>query len=50
MLINKTEWDAGRTYETLEARVLSYMRKNRDKAFTVSEIVYGVGYRFKRDL
>jgi len=42
--IEKEEWDAGRTWETDEARVLAFLTKNRGKAFTSSEIVHGLGY------
>lgn len=45
MPVDKNEWDAGRKWETLEARILKFLRDNRDKAFNDMEILSGVGYR-----
>ena len=42
--ISKDEWDSGRKWETPEARILLFLRKNRDKAFTLAEIIQGIGY------
>lgn len=46
--INKAEWDAGRTYETLEGRILSFLRNNKGKGFTLAEIIDGIAYRTGR--
>lgn len=48
MPVDKDEWDAGRKGETLEARILTYLRNNRDKGFTYREIFSGLGYRGAR--
>lgn len=44
MPINKNEWAAGRTWETLEGQILSFLTKNRAKAFTTIEIMNNLGY------
>jgi len=45
MPIGKDEWDAGRTYETVEAKILTFLRKNRNKGLTLTEIFQGLGYK-----
>lgn len=44
MPISKKEWDVGRKWDTLEARILSFLHNNRDKALTSTEIMHGIGY------
>jgi hypothetical protein len=41
--IGKDEWEQGRTWETTEGKVLLFLTKNPDKAFSLSEIVSGIG-------
>ena len=45
MPISKDEWDAGRTWETLEARILTFLRQNKNKGFNTVEIAHGMGYQ-----
>ncbi|MGD8544928.1 MAG: hypothetical protein PVH12_02030 [Candidatus Bathyarchaeota archaeon] len=47
MPIGKEEWNAGRNWESLEARVLTFLKRNQDKAFNVLEITQGIGYKAK---
>ena len=42
--ISKEEWDEGRTVETLESRILSFLREKR-QGYTLAEIIDAVGYR-----
>jgi len=49
MPIGKDEWDAGRKWETLEARILLFLRNNASKAFTANDIYRGLGYRYGSD-
>lgn len=44
MSITNEEWNAGRTWEALEAQILTYLQKNQ-KPFNISAIVKGIGYR-----
>ena len=44
MPIGKDEWKSGSKYSTFEERIISFLRSNRDSAFTLSEIVTGLGY------
>lgn len=50
MPVDKNEWDAGRKWETLEARILVYLRSNRGQGFTIGEIYSSLGYRSIRPL
>jgi hypothetical protein len=51
MPIGKEEWDSACKYDTFEKRILSFLRKNRDNAYPLSEIVSPLGYSIEiRDL
>jgi len=41
--ISKDEWDTGRIKKTREDRILDFLNKNPDTAFTLLEICSGVG-------
>ena len=43
MPISKDEWVAGVTVDALEVRVLSFLNKHPNEAFTLSEISSGIG-------
>ena len=45
MPVGKDEWNAGRKWETLQARILAFLKTNRDKGFTADEIHNGLGYK-----
>lgn len=47
--IDKDEWDAGRKWETLETRILTFLQNNPDKGFTANEIYESLGYRHGTD-
>lgn len=42
MPIKKGEWDRGRKWNTTEEKVLTFLRKNKDTAFTSSEVYSGI--------
>jgi hypothetical protein len=44
MPIGKDEWKSGNKYLTFEERIKSFLKTNQDSAFTLSEIVTGLGY------
>jgi hypothetical protein len=51
MPIGKEEWKSGIKYTTFEERILSFLKNNQNSAFTLSEIVLGIGYTIEiRDL
>lgn len=39
MPIDKQEWDEGRVKETLESRILTFLQKNKPKAYSKQEIL-----------
>ena len=43
MPISNNEWDVGRTNNTLEARIIKFLKEN-NKPFTALEIMSGLGY------
>jgi len=45
MPVGKDEWNAGRKWETLQVRILAFLKTNRDKGFTADEIHNGLGYK-----
>jgi hypothetical protein len=45
MPVGKDEWNAGRKWETIEARILAFLKTNRDKGFSADEIHNGLGYK-----
>jgi hypothetical protein len=44
MPIGKEEWDSACKSDTFEKRILSFLKKNRDNAYTLPEIVSALGY------
>jgi hypothetical protein len=44
MPIGIEEWNSGIKLDTFEKQILSFLRKNQDSAFTLPEIVTGLGY------
>ena len=47
MPIGKEEWKSGNKYATFEERILSFLKRNEGVAFTLSEIVKGLGYNIE---
>ncbi len=47
MPIGKDEWNAGRKWETIEARILAFLRNNPEEGFTAGDIYHRLGYRTK---
>jgi hypothetical protein len=47
MPISEEEWNSGIETETFEKQILAFLRKNRNYAFTLSEIVTGLGYKIE---
>jgi hypothetical protein len=45
MPIGKEEWNSGNIMETFENQILSFLKKNPENAFSLSEIVTGLGYK-----
>ena len=45
MPVGKDEWNAGRKWETLQVRILAFLKTNRDKGFSADEIHNGLGYK-----
>lgn len=45
MPVDKNEWNAGRKWETLEEQILFFLRNNRDKGFTSTDIFHSLGYK-----
>jgi len=45
MPVGKDEWNAGRKWETLQVRILAFLKTNRDKGFDANEIYTGLGYK-----
>jgi len=45
MPVGKDEWNAGREWETIQVRILAFLKTNRDKGFTADEIHNGLGYK-----
>ena len=50
MPVGRDEWDAGRKWETLEARILVFLKANRGQGFKIWEIYQGLGYRTQSGL
>jgi hypothetical protein len=44
MPIKKEEFESGRSWDTLEGQILSYLRANRSSAFTLSDILNALGH------
>jgi hypothetical protein len=47
MPIGKEEWNSGSRSDTFEKQILSFLRKNRDIAYTLPEIVSALGYNIE---
>ena len=47
MPIGKEEWNSGSKSDTFEKQTLSFLRKNRDTAYTLPEIVSALGYNIE---
>jgi len=45
MPVGKDEWNAGRKWESIQARILAFLKTNRDKGFTADEIHNGLGFK-----
>jgi hypothetical protein len=45
MPIGKEEWNSGSKSDTFEKQILSFLRKNKDTAYTLPEIVNAMGYK-----
>ena len=45
MPVGKDKWNAGRKWETIQARILAFLKTNRDKGFSNNEIYAGLGYK-----
>jgi hypothetical protein len=45
MPINKDEWNKGRKLETIEVRIIRFLKSNRDKGFSAEEIHNALGYK-----
>jgi hypothetical protein len=45
--ISEEEWNSGNKTDTFEMQILSFLRKNRSSAFTLSEIVTSLGYKIE---
>jgi len=49
MTVGKDKWNAGRTWETLQLRILNFLKDNRDTGFSDEEIYHGLGYKTTKD-
>ena len=49
MPVGKDKWNAGRTWGTLQLRILTFLKDNRDKGFSDEEIHHGLGYTTSKD-
>jgi len=49
MPVCKDKWNAGRTWETLQLRILTFLKDNADKGFSDEEIYHGLGYKTTKD-
>ena len=47
MPIGKEEWSSGSKSDSFETQILSFLRRNRDTAYTLSEIVAALGYHIE---
>ncbi len=46
MAISNEEWNEGRTRETIEAQILTFLKQNQ-KPYTLTGIMYGLGYNIE---
>jgi hypothetical protein len=49
MPVGKDKWNDGRTWETLQLRILNFLKNNRDSGFSDEEIYNGLGYKTTKD-
>lgn len=49
MPIKKEEFESGRSWDTLEGQILSYLKTNRSSAFTISELLNALGHMDIKD-
>lgn len=49
MPVSKDKWNTGRTWETLQLRILNFLKDNRDSGFSDEEIYNGLGYKTTKD-
>ena len=49
MPVGKDKWNAGRTWDTLQLRILTFLKANRDEGFSDEEIYHGLGYKTTSD-
>ena len=47
MPISEEEWKLGNKADTFEKQILDFLRNKRNSAFTLSEIVTGLGYKIE---
>jgi hypothetical protein len=47
MPIGKEEWKSGVKNTTFEERILEFLKRNQNNAFTLAEIVTGLGYKIE---
>jgi hypothetical protein len=51
MPISEEEWNSGNKLDTFEKRILSFLRKNQNTAYSLPEIVSALGYNIEiRDM
>ena len=49
MPIDKNEFDRGKKDDWVAKRILSFLKRNKDKGFDSSEIIRGIGYKIRDD-
>jgi hypothetical protein len=47
MPVGQEEWKAGVKHATFEERILDFLRRNQNNAFSLAEIVIGLGYKIE---
>jgi len=45
MPVGMDKWNAGRKWETLQARILAFLKTNPEQGFSDNEIYNGLGYK-----
>ena len=49
MPVSQDKWNSGRTWNTLQVRILTFLKDNRDNGFSDEEIYHGLGYKTSKD-
>lgn len=49
MPVEIEEWKKGSKYTTFEERILDFLKRNQNNAFSLAEIVTGLGYKIEID-